>query len=282
MKAMRTFLYVLRRSFTDPSYYKELTKTPFSFSLKFFLAFFFLYALVATTIIAKNIIPPLDTFTKAMLGGVDRLYPPELVITIRKGEVTTNVSEPYVVPLSVLKSLFGDELPDNPKNLLVIDTKGTVDSFADYKTVALLTKRTLIARGEDSNWRVYPLSNVSDITIDQTLVRGLSEKVKPFLSMVIPLVILAIFAGISISVPVVTLLYILLIALIVMAIARLLKKTFTYKKGYQLGMHFVLLPTTAVDTLTYFGVTIPIPFFHLILVILVAWVVVRALPRGKS
>ena len=282
MRTIRAFLYVIRRSFTDPGYYRELTKVPFSFSLKFFFAYFFLYALVATTIIAKNIIPQLDTFTKAIATGVDRLYPPELVITIKKGEITTNVSEPYAIPVSALGSLFGDETPDDTKNLLVIDTKGTVDSFADYKTVALLTKRTLIARGEDSNWRVYPLSNVSDITIDQTLVGRLSQKVKPLLSMVIPLAIFAIFGGIVISMPAVTLLYLLVIALVVVAIARLLKKTLTYRKAYQLGMHFVLLPTSLVDALTYLGVTIPILFFHLILVILVAWVVVRALPRGKS
>lgn len=74
---------------------------------------------------------------------------PEISLTIKDGQVSTNITEPYV---------WGD------KNMaLIINTKGTVDDLKDYKSGALILKDKLYAKNE-SETKMIDLSEFKDET----------------------------------------------------------------------------------------------------------------------
>ncbi len=76
-------------------------------------------------------------------------------ITIRKGEVSTDVATPYVIKA------------DDGAPVVIIDTSGQYQSLDDTPAYILLTKNKLIARDERQT-RVYDLSTVESFDFDRT------------------------------------------------------------------------------------------------------------------
>jgi len=145
---IKAFFYCLKRTFTSPDYYADILKAPFSFSLKFFYGFFFLYALILTSFVTVRYLLPLGDLLKFLPDKLVEMYPSELEVTIKDGEVSTNVAEPYAIPLSRFekildeldKSVLGESV-EKVENLVVIDTRGKIDDFSRYRTYVLLTKK---------------------------------------------------------------------------------------------------------------------------------------------
>lgn len=76
-------------------------------------------------------------------------------ITIRKGEVSTDVTTPYFIKA------------EDGKPLVIIDTTGQYQSLDDTEAFALLTKNKVIARDERQT-RIYDLSTVDSFDFDRT------------------------------------------------------------------------------------------------------------------
>lgn len=74
------------------------------------------------------------------------LYPPELAVTVKDGIVSTNVNEPYAIPLPAqwrrLMSESEDSIPPY-ENLVVIDTAATPDAYPDSRSLVLVTRDAL-------------------------------------------------------------------------------------------------------------------------------------------
>lgn len=286
MRAIRAFLYVLRRSFTDPGYYSELLKAPLLFSLKFFFAYFFVYALLGAGILGRSISPGLKQLLNTLPDQVTALYPEELAISIKNGEVTTNVKEPYVIPVGKLSKFVQDESSEDkqapPANLLVIDTKATVDNFSSYKSFLLLTKRTLIVQDKQASFRVFPLQGIDQLTINkQAIVKPLHE-LDRIIPVIGPVLITLLFLAMLIGLPSLYLALLVILALCILVIAKLFHRTLPYSKAYQLGMHMILLPTTILDLLAVFSVAVPIPLIRFLAFLLFSLVVVQQLPVDKK
>src|SRR3989338_10045104 len=103
MRWFNSFIHALKGTFTSPDYYKTIIAAPFSFSLKFFYLVFFLYAIVATIFFTVKWAPEVESIIRNVPSAITRAYPEELTITINKGEVTTNVVEPYLIPINAVE-----------------------------------------------------------------------------------------------------------------------------------------------------------------------------------
>jgi len=197
----------------------------------------FLYALVVISpIVSKGV--------AEAKSRVYTVYPPELVVKITKGVVTTNAaSEPVTIPLPISaeerKDMEGESIPTN---LAVIDTQaeGTLsfDAFKQMDTVFFIGKNYVINHDDKSAIQYHNLSESPDFTFDKALIDNVLYY-GSFASIVIPI---GLFFGIFVS-TFSTLVYLFLLALVLMLLARLMGRHFTYGESYKTAAYASTAPT---------------------------------------
>ena len=282
MQKLRTFFYVLIKTFTSPSYYVDIIEVPFSFSLKFFFFYFFLFSLIATSVISARSIFPLKPFVDTLPQRAERIFPEELEIKIVRGEATTNVDEPYFISVKRFEDSFSDKkiLGENYPpidNILVIDTQGKIEDIFKYKTATYLTKNHLVVVEEDGKLESYSLSQVDDLTINKDGVSFLIGKIAPFLNLIIPLAIFLVFISTLIFFPMSGMAYLLFFSLIFLLLAKVLSVSIRYGKLYQLGLHLLVPVTSLFSLLNLIDLELSFPFLRTIIMALLSFVVLKKL-----
>ena len=116
MNYFKVFFYVWKRSFSEASYYKDVLRARFNFSLKYFLFFCFILSIITTIFIIVKELIPFNEFISTFPQELISIYPPELEIKINKGIATTNVPQPYFIPVSRFREAF-DEVRKEIKSL---------------------------------------------------------------------------------------------------------------------------------------------------------------------
>lgn len=283
MKKLQTFWYALRKTFTSPSYYEDVIKAPFQFSLKFFLFYFFVLSLIITIFASLALIP----FNAALLKfptSAASAFPKELSVRIKNGTVTTNVKEPYFIPFENFRKLMGDDTIDKTafkdfQNFIVIDTKANSADFKKYHTVALLTKNHISYIAKDSQIETQSLEDMKNMTINQEFVKKLGTQITSYLPFIYPLLVVLIFAGSFFILSTIKLFYLLFGALLLLAIARIVSYPLSYKKAYQIGLHLILIVSTILGLFSLFSINLNFPFAQSLLLIILGLFV---LPQKKK
>lgn len=127
--------------------------------------------------IFKDAYPLAQNLESKVLTLVEEIYPQELEIKIKNGQVSTNVTEPYYITVhqETLESLFALKKSDqnirSKVRLLAIDTRGRADEFERYQSLALLTE-TSIVYYRDNNVNIYPLREVKDLAISKDAIKS--------------------------------------------------------------------------------------------------------------
>ena len=91
----------IKNSIYSPKFYKELLEKPFSFSFKYFAIFALTISLFVTIIFSVIYIPGIKFFIDEFGYNVIDYYPEELQVTIKNGQVFTNVQEPYFIQVII-------------------------------------------------------------------------------------------------------------------------------------------------------------------------------------
>lgn len=270
------FFKTLRDSVYGPTFYSSLKERPFSFSVKYFIKFAILIAII-------NLLPilirgPLPTPTKAraFIDKAATYYPDELTITIAKGKASTNVKEPYAIPAPAewkeqpqqTSKQQGNAPP--LENILIIDTTQpfSVETFKAQHTLALLTKDALIVETGSQGIRILPIEKTPDTQITKQVVSSVLEKIKPYTVLLLPGFVLFLLV-IFIVVGLINLIYLLFGALLIWGLTAILKTRLRYGKCYQIGLHAI---TLSILVNTIFGLfvihgRIPLIFTLLMLVV---------------
>lgn len=164
-------------------------------------------------------------------------YPDHLRIDVVNGRASTNVPEPYFIPLSN---------GEDHHNLLVIDTRTpfSATQFNRYDTFAWLTADVLHVRG-DNQIRTVDLSQLQedfteDFTVDKSLVEALGDYVRPWLALIGPTLIFGAVVGL-VALYWLRLLYLLPAALLIWLVARLFRRPGGYAVAYKTGLYAMTL-----------------------------------------
>ncbi len=200
---------------------------------------------------------------------VKKYYPDGLVITVIRGEASSNATEPYVIPAEGVakEALRGSRID----NLFVIDTKNEFNkkTFESYKTFALLTKGEIVTQSDRGQISIQDLSDAPDIVVSEEVLLAWVEKVRESLSIFVP-------AGIAVTFVVIILgfsLYLvplLLFALIPFFLAWVKKIPLTYGGAYKMSMYAVvpgLLLKTIFNASGFFFVPIYLSLLVFMLII---------------
>lgn len=288
MKYFKTFLHVLKNSFSSATYYKEVIKAPFSFSLKYFLFFFFLLSVVTTIFLSVAIIVPLNEFLAKFPRLLVNVYPAELELKIKDGAVSTNVAEPYFIPLKQVEQQFKEEFQvkgatsDEIKNLVVIDTSASVEDISRYQTAVLVTKRYLSYRKDDGKIETVPLSNINNVTINQEAVKNVVTYVSPFLAYIPFVVVVFLLFGTLFWFIFSQLIYLLVAALAIYLVAKWMKYQLSYRKAYQMDLHLATILTPMFLILDMFHLQASFPFLRLILFTLIGAYILNKIKSAKA
>lgn len=282
MKKLRAFFYSFKRSLVSPDYYRDVIKTKFSFSLKFFLFSCFLLSLILGTVYSLSAQPALNKFVLE-LKRLPGYYPENLVIEIKNGQVNTNQKEPFFVPLPPFPG-EGAEIKPPFTNLLVIDTQAEIGEIKKYQTAALLTKDSLVIRTAEQTQelRAYPLDNIKDFTLDENLIQTLWQKISIYFKYMVPLATTFIFLGLFIGLPLSKFIHLVIFSLITLIFAKILKAKLSYKKSLQVNLHAFILPTLVQEVFKIAGLQLPIPFFYSLVLLIFNLIILASLKEKKA
>lgn len=240
MKGGINLPHLFRQSVYSPEFYRSLLHRPFSFSLKYFFALATALALALALLSVITTFPSLYRIARDFGPGFARLFPDEMRIEIRNGEVSTNVEQPFFIPIPPELEAEGQ-----PSNMIVINTEEPFSTgrFDELNTLSLLTKTEFAWRDNDNRIRIQPIEIAAGV-LDKPTINGWAEGLERALRWSAPLLaagaVLFMFILISVVLSV-QLLYLFLGAVFVMFIGRLRGMRLSYKKSYQIGIHAISL-----------------------------------------
>ncbi len=231
------FFKTVQKSIYSREFYQDIVEKPFSFSLKYFYLLITLLATILFAVYASIDGGAILSFASNLPERLLSYYPGDLIITIKDGSASTNVSEPYFIKIP--EGLSTKEA----KNLLAIDTKNSFsyERFIAYDTLFLLSKDAFVSISDKGEIRVIPLAKIPDAKIDHALVASFIGKFQPYIKIFLALLALLAFLGL-LAFYSSNLLYLLLAALLIWGIAKTRNLPFGYKKSYQIGLHAITLP----------------------------------------
>lgn len=267
---MKDFIELIQKSIYAPSYYRDILTRPASYAWKYYASLAMLLAVLMTIVTTVPLVPKIHTFLRALPETVVSYYPHDLKITITKGEVTTNVQEPYFVDFP------GDNSQQATSSALLrvatIDTKSevTLDKFNAYNSVFWLSHNSLIALDSAKALHTVVLGDVN-ATIDVAHIRSALSQIEPYFVFVTPLVVLLIFAGMAVSF-LAMLVYLLVDAVLIYLLGKILKEHWSYAQSYHLALHAVTLPLLLSSV--FYLMPIPgvqLPFLSTALVLLIVY-----------
>lgn len=265
MQKLKTFFHVFKNSLIKPIYYKDVLKAPFSFSLKYFLFFFFTLSFLNVVIFSFFLIQKVHPYIERIKTQAPQFYPAELTITIKNGQVSTNVSQPYFIPIK--PELFPEELGQVIKqqpiqNILVIDTLAEPSEIKKYQTFALLTKDSIAFIANRNEIRIQSLEEIKDFTLNRQIIKEAWQQVIPYLRWIIPGVIIILFLTIPFLTIMIKFFYLVVFSLLSWILVKIMKLGINYAKVLQINLHAITLPTVIIAIFQSLGADPRIPFFQ--------------------
>lgn len=245
------FLKTVQESVWGKAFYEKVRGEGAGQAVKYFLLLMASVAIITSLVLAVTVTVAWKSAPKLaeIQQMVANLYPHELVLTWKNGEVSSNVDEPYAILFPKEWLSHQDRKDDFPmaENLLVIDTSKSVDAndFERYDTMLILGKDSVGSRDarqgkvQIQNFSRY---NFDDFQLDKEKVLSLVGMLFNFLKWVFLALLFAlpllIFVGLSLK----YLVYLIFGALIIWLVAKLRKVDLTYGMAYKLGLYLLTLP----------------------------------------
>ncbi len=267
------FLRTIRKSIYDRAFYAEAKTVPFGSALKQYSLFVLCIAFITSLTIYASFLAWSSEIRESgnLRADILSLYPDELTLTFQSGQVSSNVDEPYSIPMP---KQFGTT---KTKNILVINTRGpiTASDFDRYSTSAILGNDALwIYDAEKNKIEIQKLDrfskesivvNKEKVTVWTDCALSVGQKVVMVLLVFLPL-LLFVFLWMG------YLLYLLFGAVIIWIVGKMRKVDLTYSQSYKLGLSLITLPiiysTLAVGPLSIFRV----PFGFTLILAIVAYI----------
>ncbi len=271
MKRIKASGYVFTKSLTSPSYAKDIVKTNFSFSLKYFAVLAFVASIFSVVVMAKDVTQDLFLTLSSVEETIVSSYPEDLIITLENGELSTNQPEPKIFE-------FPERTEGDPENLLVFDSNGTLEDLNNYDTLILVNKTNVLVRG-NGNIEVYPLADFPNTQITSETVRELAVSARPFLNALPYIALFFVFIATLVYYFGFRLVYLIIVAAILGLVGLLAGLKLKFAKYYQIAIHAITLPLVIEVLAKTLNFSIMLPFWFLTLNVLVGIVWIASLRK---
>ncbi len=173
----------------NPDFYSDIKNQTTGQAVKYFFKLSLLISLALTIIFSAIAIPAIHVFTSdANLTQIISLFPADLTVTIKNGEFSTNVPNPYMIPIpGVVASSTATQKADQIQNLLVINTDIKdipTNVLTENKTIAFMTKNALVMN-KNGTLQVTTLDKFQSVnmSINQQTIHTFVYKILPYIKM---------------------------------------------------------------------------------------------------
>lgn len=283
MQKLSTFHRTFWKSLTSLTYYQDVVNANFGFSFKYFWIFSLSLGLMLTLSILLTTLPVLTKFNQQFLTRAGALYPQDLVITIKNGQMSTNVTEPLHIPFPFELITQTPPAISDQKQLYLItfDTYAKADDYKNSQSLILVTREDMVV-SDQTGYRAFPLKDLGEVSLDKKAYSLILEKLMPALKLLVPLFIVTIIVVFIFIIPISRLFSLIFLTLLLLPATKLMHLPISYKKLYQLGLHSLTLPSLIQILTLSFGLFIPIPFFTSILYLLYMLVILAHLKEKSA
>ncbi len=279
----------IEHSIFSPAYYAQILERPLSFSVRYYLSFALLLALLMTTFLSFALVPQLYLLLDRYGNEIVTAFPKDAVLTIKDGILSTNKKGAITLPLPKLEQKSARAFVGAPfpvKNLAVIDPRadfGPAD-LAKLQALILVDKDQLFYQEEGNKVSIQSLKHTPDATITYSSLTRLFAEIRPMIKVLMPLMVVVIFF-LFIFVLALNFVYLLFGALLIMLVSRWRGLKLGYRKAYQVGLH-AITASVLVEYITFmFWPTVwnnsYFAFFPTIVVALIAVINLRS-PHDDS
>lgn len=279
MNRLKAFIYTLKNSLVNISYYKDLLSVSTKFSIKYVLMLGIIATVISTLNIAIPLIPGVKETVDEGINYIRGMYPEDLVITTKEGEWSINQPEPYAIPTPDFMQMNKESIEkydinedyyyENIKNnLIVFDHDGTINDLDLFNTYMLLNRANLIVVEERGRMQTYPVDSFQDIEINNDMYQSFIDNIAGLTKYVPTLIVSLVLIGTVFYYIVYRLIYLLVVALWLFAIGKIKRLDINYKDYYKISAHTMTLPLLLelIFALTNITVSAPLWFFGLNLV----------------
>jgi len=268
MKSIKTFIYVFKKSLTEPKYYQDILKTSFWFSLKYLLILNLALMLIESVIIAVTVLPNINRKIEPVKNEIIKIsrnfFPRELKVVVNRGQLSTNVKEPYIVNPPVINMWLKNSKNDegSARNLITIDTNADIGQYEKYQTVFLLTKNSVVYPDRQNSLNTYKITqfpNNLNFYIDYAKYNKFYIKLLPYINLLPKVIFIGLIALLimmpwfgAIFLTIGNLFYLFWTTCLFWLVFKIQKKSVTYYQIFRLGMHgitIVILVGTLASTL---------------------------------
>jgi hypothetical protein len=279
MKKIKAFWYVFKNSLYNVEYYKDILKVKKRFSLKYFFSLAAVATVITTTAVAVPLVPKVKTTMDNLLFELSQMYPPELVISAENGEWAINQDEPYIIETP---SFFIADNEQFPKNLIIFDHGGTINDVQKKDTLMLVNEANIITLNNKGNIEAYPLDNIPNGEVNKQKVDEALNNVRSYLGFVPFLIIFFVLLGTLFYFTAFRLVYLLVVALVLLAIGNIKQMKYEFSDYYKLALHTITLPLVVEVTLTVLGIGMVVPFAFMFINIIFGIAVIYYLSDTKG
>lgn len=268
---MKTFGHTFTRALWGRDYKKDFGQKTFWQGFWYVSILILLQLVIFFAVVGLRDVRPILAYffdRTAITEQITSRVPDTLDVSIKEGVVTTGDGLPIVIQMDdQMKVETGLD------NILVVNptiTENTTEAFKSYKTAALLTANTLIMYEDDGrSIKESSLKDYPDMNITRDSIIAGYEMIRPF-----------VFWGIVIGTPILLLLlygtgivaqliFVLILALITLLIAKIKRTALTYAQAYVISLYaltWLIFIEVIINLFVIFPLgLLTIPFFILII-----------------
>lgn len=238
-----SFFRNLKNSVYNPGFYKAEQHAPFKQALGYYTKLALFAALLTAIIVSIIVIPTITFFTSStFVNKIVGYYPEELTLSVKNGQASSNVQEPYSIPFP--SDLGSSHNRPKHKNLIVIDTKTpfSLESFEKADTMALVTKDYIIGEKGNGQLTLQKLKTLPDVAINRSKILSWIEFIRPWIKFIIPGIIVATFILSFIARWILGLLASLVLSFLVWIVQMIRKVRTPFAEVYKLTLYAITLP----------------------------------------
>lgn len=262
------FLNSLKNHFYNPRFYAGLKEQRLGLSFRYFFSIIVPLSVMLAFVFGVEIAP---TFSAENLRKLVGFYPPELIVQIKNGVISSNVTEPYGIKESPNYST-----QDSYTNIAVIDTKSdfSANLFKNYDTRVLIGKNFLVVSKSRQQFEFTDLSRMPDFSLSQGKIFHWIDLVSSFHWLISLALFVALFLGFF-GFFSVKLIGLLILALIILFLARIKKVQLSYRNSYQISLHALTIPLILETFFILANLGVPFTFFFSAMVLVIAFINIK-------
>ncbi len=241
-KFFKNFVEDFKNSLYGGDYKGHFADRKFSTALKYVFKLVSIEMLVVIIFSSVFLFPAVKLILDrdSIVDFVDTHMPADKSIEIKEGRVITSDGEPIFI-----------NAPDRLKEtgveyFVVIDpsittTENIIQLFETYNTANLITSNMSVTRNETGSVEITSLKNYPDFLITNESILGIYEKARPFVFVLIPLMVIFGFIFGTIFRVIFSLFLALIISLGVLLISRFKKIDLNFKQAYIISMYAITI-----------------------------------------